>query len=157
MFKGSYTALITPFRNGKVDETAFERFVEWQIAQGTHGLVPVGTTGECPTVSHAEHKRIVEICIAVAKKRVPVIAGAGSNSTAEAMDFAQHAKQAGADASKPASSVLSDVFLGKTGPRGGQRDGLAQTLAKSVVRTIGSSVGREIVRGMLGSILGKRR
>jgi 4-hydroxy-tetrahydrodipicolinate synthase len=98
MFQGSYTALITPFRNNKVDETAFERFVEWQIAQGTHGLVPVGTTGECPTVSHAEHKRIVEICIAVARKRVPVIAGAGSNSTAEAMDFAQHAKQAGADA-----------------------------------------------------------
>jgi 4-hydroxy-tetrahydrodipicolinate synthase len=98
MFKGSYTALITPFRNGKVDEAAFERFVEWQIAQGTHGLVPVGTTGECPTVSHAEHKRIVEICIAVAKKRVPVIAGAGSNSTAEAIDFAEHAKKAGADA-----------------------------------------------------------
>jgi 4-hydroxy-tetrahydrodipicolinate synthase len=98
MFKGSFTALITPFRNGKVDETAFERFVEWQIAQGTHGLVPVGTTGECPTVSHAEHKRIVEICIAVAKKRVPVIAGAGSNSTAEAIDFTEHAKRAGADA-----------------------------------------------------------
>jgi 4-hydroxy-tetrahydrodipicolinate synthase len=98
MFKGSFTALITPFRNGKIDETAFERFVEWQIAQGTHGLVPVGTTGECPTVSHAEHKRIVEICIAVAKKRVPVIAGAGSNSTAEAIDFTEHAKRAGADA-----------------------------------------------------------
>ena len=98
MFQGSYTALITPFRNNKIDESAFERFVEWQIAQGTHGLVPVGTTGECPTVSHAEHKRIVEICIAVANKRVPVIAGAGSNSTAEAVDFALHAKQAGADA-----------------------------------------------------------
>ena len=98
MFTGSYTALITPFRNDRVDEQAFERFVEWQIAQGTNGLVPVGTTGECPTVSHAEHKRIVEICIAVAKKRVPVIAGAGSNSTAEAIDFAVHAKAAGADA-----------------------------------------------------------
>jgi 4-hydroxy-tetrahydrodipicolinate synthase len=98
MFKGSYTALLTPFRNDKVDETAFERFVEWQIAQGTHGLVPVGTTGESPTVSHEEHKRIVEICIAVTNKRVPVIAGAGSNSTAEAVDFARHAKKAGADA-----------------------------------------------------------
>jgi 4-hydroxy-tetrahydrodipicolinate synthase len=98
MFKGSYTALLTPFRNDKVDETAFERFVEWQIAQGTHGLVPVGTTGESPTVSHEEHKRVVEICIAVTKKRVPVIAGAGSNSTAEAVDFARHAKKAGADA-----------------------------------------------------------
>jgi 4-hydroxy-tetrahydrodipicolinate synthase len=98
MFKGSYTALITPFRDQKLDEAAFERFVEWQISQGTNGLVPVGTTGECPTVSHAEHKRLVEICIAVTKKRVPVIAGAGSNSTAEALDFTRHAKQAGADA-----------------------------------------------------------
>jgi 4-hydroxy-tetrahydrodipicolinate synthase len=98
MFKGSYTALITPFRHDRVDDTAFERFVEWQIAQGTHGLVPVGTTGESPTVSHDEHKHVVELCIAVAKKRVPVIAGAGSNSTAEAVDFARHAKKAGADA-----------------------------------------------------------
>jgi 4-hydroxy-tetrahydrodipicolinate synthase len=98
MFKGSYTALITPFRNDKIDESAFERFVEWQIAQGTHGMVPVGTTGESPTVSTEEHKRIVEMCIAVAKKRVPVIAGAGSNSTAEAVDLARHAKKAGADA-----------------------------------------------------------
>jgi 4-hydroxy-tetrahydrodipicolinate synthase len=98
MFKGSYTALITPFRNDRVDDAAFERFVEWQITQGTHGLVPVGTTGESPTVSHDEHKHIVEMCIAVTKKRVPVIAGAGSNSTAEAVDFARHAKKAGADA-----------------------------------------------------------
>jgi 4-hydroxy-tetrahydrodipicolinate synthase len=98
MFKGSFTALITPFRNDAVDERAFERIVEWQIAQGTHGLVPVGTTGESPTLSHEEHKRVVEICIAVARKRVPVIAGAGSNSTAEAIDFARHAKGSGADA-----------------------------------------------------------
>jgi 4-hydroxy-tetrahydrodipicolinate synthase len=98
MFKGSNTALATPLKNGRVDETAFERFVEWQIAQGTSGLVPVGTTGESPTLSHDEHKRVVEICIQVARKRVPVIAGAGSNSTAEAIELTQFAKQAGADA-----------------------------------------------------------
>jgi 4-hydroxy-tetrahydrodipicolinate synthase len=98
MLKGSFTALITPFKNGAVDETAFARLVEWQIAQGTHGLVPVGTTGESPTLSHDEHKRVVEICIETAKRRVPVIAGAGSNSTAEAIDFTKHAKKVGADA-----------------------------------------------------------
>jgi 4-hydroxy-tetrahydrodipicolinate synthase len=98
MFKGSFTALITPFKNGKVDDEAFTRLVEWQIEEGTHGLVPVGTTGECPTLSHEEHKHVVELCIKTAKKRVPVIAGAGSNSTAEAIDFTKHAKKAGADA-----------------------------------------------------------
>ncbi len=98
MFKGSFTALISPFRNGAFDEAAYERLVEWQIAQGTHGLVPVGTTGESPTLTHDEHKRAVEICVATARKRVPVIAGAGSNSTAEAIDFSRHAKQVGADA-----------------------------------------------------------
>jgi 4-hydroxy-tetrahydrodipicolinate synthase len=98
MFKGSFTALITPFRNGKIDDQAFTRLVEWQIEEGTHGLVPMGTTGECPTVSHEEHKHVVELCIKAARKRVPVIAGAGSNSTAEAIDFTRHAKKAGADA-----------------------------------------------------------
>lgn len=98
MFKGSFTALITPFKNGQVDDQAFMRLVEWQIEEGTHGLVPVGTTGECPTLSHDEHKHVVELCIKVARKRVPVIAGAGSNSTAEAIDFTRHAKKAGADA-----------------------------------------------------------
>jgi len=98
MFKGSFTALITPFKNGAFDETAYERIIEWQIAQGTHGLVPVGTTGESPTLSHDEHKRVVEVCVETVRKRVPVIAGAGSNSTAEAIDFARHAKDAGADA-----------------------------------------------------------
>lgn len=98
MFKGSYTALITPFKNGAVDEEAFRRIVEWQIAEGTHGLVPVGTTGESPTLSHEEHKRVVELCVETARGRVPVIAGAGSNSTAEAVDFTRHAKKAGADA-----------------------------------------------------------
>jgi 4-hydroxy-tetrahydrodipicolinate synthase len=97
MFKGSLTALITPFKNGGVDEDAFRRLVEWQIAEGTHGLVPTGTTGESPTLNYDEHKRVVELTIEVAKKRVPVIAGTGSNSTAEAIELSQHAEKAGAD------------------------------------------------------------
>jgi 4-hydroxy-tetrahydrodipicolinate synthase len=98
MFKGSLTALITPLKGGKVDDGAFQRLVEWQIAEGTHGLVPVGTTGESPTLSHEEHKQVVELCVKAAKGRVPVIAGAGSNSTEEAIDFTRHAKMVGADA-----------------------------------------------------------
>lgn len=98
MFKGSMPALITPFKNGAVDEAAFQAFVEWQIAEGSHGLVPCGTTGESPTLSHEEHKRVVELCIESAAGRVPVVAGAGSNSTDEAIDLAKHAKSAGADA-----------------------------------------------------------
>ena len=99
MFKGSMVALITPMReDGVVDERAFADFVDWQIGRGTNGIVPVGTTGESPTLSHDEHRRVVEIAIEVAKGRVPVIAGAGSNSTAEAIELTQHAKQAGADA-----------------------------------------------------------
>ena len=97
-FRGSFTALVTPFKNGSLDEAAFRALVSWQIAEGTHGLVPVGTTGESPTVSHDEHKRIVEWCIDEAKGRVPVIAGAGSNSTKEAIELAQHAEKAGANA-----------------------------------------------------------
>src|SRR3954453_3978596 len=97
-FRGSFTALVTPFKNGGVDEAAFRALVDWQITEGTSGLVPVGTTGESPTLSHDEHKRVVEWCVEHAKGRVPVIAGAGSNSTAEAIDFAKHAKKAGADA-----------------------------------------------------------
>ena len=98
MFKGSIVALITPFRYGKVDEEAFQKMVEWQISEGTQGLVPCGTTGESPTLSHAEHKRLVELCISAAAGRVPVIAGTGSNSTAEAIELTLHAKEAGADA-----------------------------------------------------------
>ncbi|MEM1049475.1 MAG: 4-hydroxy-tetrahydrodipicolinate synthase [Pseudomonadota bacterium] len=97
MFKGSITALVTPMRNGSLDEAALRDFVEWQISEGSHGLVPVGTTGESPTLTHAEHKRVVDICIEVAAKRVPVIAGAGSNNTVEAIDFATHAEASGAD------------------------------------------------------------
>jgi len=99
MFHGSLTALVTPMReDGSIDEAAFARLIDWQIAEGTQGIVPVGTTGESPTLSHEEHKRVVELAIAAARGRIPVIAGAGSNSTAEAIGLAQHAKGAGADA-----------------------------------------------------------
>lgn len=98
LFRGSYVALVTPFSNGVVDEAAFRKLVNWQIDQGTNGLIPVGTTGESPTLSHDEHKQVVELCIDEAAGRVPVIAGAGSNATAEAVDFVRHASQAGADA-----------------------------------------------------------
>jgi 4-hydroxy-tetrahydrodipicolinate synthase len=97
-FRGSFTALLTPFRNGSLDQQAFRDLVEWQIAEGTNGLVPVGTTGESPTLSHDEHKQVVEWCVEVVKGRVPVIAGAGSNSTKEAIELARHAEKAGADA-----------------------------------------------------------
>ncbi len=97
MFKGSITALVTPFADGKVDEIALRNLIEWQISEGTSGLVPCGTTGESPTLSHAEHKRVVEVAIAAANGRVPVIAGAGSNSTEEAISFVRHAQEAGAD------------------------------------------------------------
>ena len=99
MFSRSNTALVTPMtEDGSVDEKAFAEFVEWQIEQGTHGLVPMGTTGESPTLTHAEHKRVVEICVEVANGRVPVMAGAGSNNTIESIEFAQHAEKVGADA-----------------------------------------------------------
>jgi 4-hydroxy-tetrahydrodipicolinate synthase len=97
-FRGSFTALVTPFENGGVDEQAFRALVAWQIEEGTNGLVPVGTTGESPTLSHDEHKQVVEWCVSEARGRVPVIAGAGSNSTREAMDLARHAEKAGVDA-----------------------------------------------------------
>jgi 4-hydroxy-tetrahydrodipicolinate synthase len=96
-FQGSITALITPFKNGALDETAFQHFIDWQINQGSHGLVPCGTTGESPTLTHDEHKRVVELCIEAAGRRVPVIAGTGSNSTAEAVALTRHAHEAGAD------------------------------------------------------------
>jgi 4-hydroxy-tetrahydrodipicolinate synthase len=97
-FRGSFTALVTPFKNGAVDEEAFRGLVAWQISEGTNGLVPVGTTGESPTLTHAEHKQVVQWCIEEVRGRVPVIAGAGSNSTREAIDLARHAESAGADA-----------------------------------------------------------
>ena len=96
--KGSIPALITPLRNGAVDEAAFRKLVSWQIAEGSHGLVPCGTTGESPTLSHEEHMRVVEVCVEEANGRVPVIAGAGSNATEEAIALTRHAKKVGANA-----------------------------------------------------------
>jgi 4-hydroxy-tetrahydrodipicolinate synthase len=98
MFRGSIVALITPFRDGAFDESAYQAMIDWQIDEGTEALVPCGTTGESPTLDHAEHKRVVEVCIEAADGRVPVIAGTGSNSTAEAIELTRHAKQAGAAA-----------------------------------------------------------
>src|ERR1700759_3552356 len=117
-FRGSFTALVTPFKNGSLDEAAFRSLVNWQISEGTHGLVPVGTTGESPTLSHDEHKRVVEWCIEEAKGRVPVFACAGSNSTKEAIDLAKHAEQVGASAAlvvtpyynKPTQEVMYQHF-----------------------------------------------
>jgi 4-hydroxy-tetrahydrodipicolinate synthase len=98
MFKGVFTALLTPFKNGELDEVSFRSFIDFQIESGIHGLVPVGTTGESPTVSHDEHKLAVEICIDQANKKVPIIAGTGSNNTAEAIELTNHASEKGADA-----------------------------------------------------------
>jgi 4-hydroxy-tetrahydrodipicolinate synthase len=97
-FKGSFTALVTPFRDGAVDEKAFRELVSWQIEEGTHGLVPVGTTGETPTLTHEEHRAVIRMCVDEARGRVPVIAGAGSNSTAEAVELARYVEKAGAQA-----------------------------------------------------------
>lgn len=97
MFKGSITALITPFKNGAIDEAALTRFVDWQIKEGTHALVPVGTTGESPTLDFDEHKRVIALTVEAAKKRVPVMAGTGSNSTEEAIELSQYAEKAGAE------------------------------------------------------------
>ena len=114
MFKGSYTALVTPFTaSGEIDEKAFRDLIDWQIEEGTNGLVPAGTTGETPTLSHDEHKRIIDISIDQAKARVPVIAGAGSNNTMEAIDFAKHAENAGADA-----ILVVTPYYNKPGQRG---------------------------------------
>ncbi len=98
MIQGSIPALVTPFRDGRVDEDALAALVEWHVAEGSHGLVAVGTTGETPTLSHAEHERCVEIVVETARRRIPVIAGAGSNNTAESVSLMRHAKAVGADA-----------------------------------------------------------
>ena len=112
-FRGSFTALVTPFKNGSVDEKAFRALVEWQIAEGTNGLVPVGTTGESPTLSHDEHQDVVEWCVDQARGRVPVVAGAGSNSTKEAIELARHAEKAGADAVLVVTPVLQQADPGR--------------------------------------------
>ena len=107
MLRGSITALITPFKDGAVDEKTFSAFVDWQIKEGSHGLVPMGTTGESPTVTHEEQRRVIEIAVEVAERRVPVVAGAGSNSTDEAISLTRFAEDIGADAvtAMPAAST----------------------------------------------------
>ncbi len=112
MFHGSIVALITPFRNGSIDQDALQSLVEWHVEQGTHGLVPVGTTGESPTLSHEEHERVVELVVEAAAGRLPVIAGAGSNATAEALRLARHAEQAGADAHPGGHALLQQADPG---------------------------------------------
>ncbi|MGB3280926.1 MAG: dihydrodipicolinate synthase family protein, partial [Pseudorhodobacter sp.] len=98
MFKGSMPALVTPFKNGQVDLDTLKKLVEWHIAEGSHGLVPVGTTGESPTLSHEEHAQVIEEVVKAAAGRIPVIAGAGSNNTAEGIELIRHAERVGASA-----------------------------------------------------------
>lgn len=112
-FKGAYTALVTPFTNGAVDEEAYRNLIEWQIEQGINGLVPCGTTGESATLSHAEHGEVIRICVEQAKGRVPVLAGAGSNNTREAIDLTRYAKEAGAD-----GALLITPYYNKPTPAG---------------------------------------
>jgi len=141
-FSGSYTALVTPFTSdGALDEEAFEKLVNWQIEQGTHGLVPVGTTGESPTLSHEEHDRIVEICVKTAAGRVPVIAGAGSNSTAEAVRLSRHAEAVGADA-----VLIVSPYYNKPTQAGLKAHFTAVADAVSVPVIIYDIPGRSIVR-----------
>ena len=140
-FNGSYTALITPFANGKVDEAAFRKLVDFQIENGTHGLVPVGTTGESPTLSHEEHDRVVEMCIEQAAGRVPVIAGAGSNSTAEAVRLAKHAAAAGAD-----GVLIVSPYYNKPTQEGLYRHFTAVAEAVDVAVIVYDIPGRSIVR-----------
>ncbi len=140
-FNGSYTALITPFTNGRVDEAAFRNLVDFQIDNGTHGLVPVGTTGESPTLSHEEHDRVVEMCIDQAAGRVPVIAGAGSNSTAEAVRLAKHAAAAGAD-----GVLIVSPYYNKPTKDGLYRHFTAVAEAVDVAVIVYDIPGRSIVR-----------
>ena len=125
MFRGAITALVTPFKDGKVDEAALRELIEFQIANGIDGLVPCGTTGESPTLSHDEHDRVIEITIDAAKKRVPVIAGTGSNSTTEALRLTRHAYEAGAD-----GALIACPYYNKPTQEGLYRH--YQLIAKSV-------------------------
>ena len=140
-FAGSYTALITPFSNGRVDEDAFRKLVEFQIESGTHGLVPVGTTGESPTLSHDEHDRVIELCIEQAAGRVPVIAGAGSNATAEAVRLARHAADAGAD-----GVLIVSPYYNKPTQEGLYRHFTSVAEAVDVAVIVYDIPGRSIVR-----------
>lgn len=141
MLKGSITALVTPFdNNGNFDEKSFRAFVDWQIKQGTQGLVPVGTTGETPTLSHAEHKRVIEVCVEVSAGRVPVLAGAGSNSTHEAIELSQHAEQAGADA-----VLIVTPYYNKPNQRGMYEHFAAVARSVQIPLVIYNIPGRSIV------------
>ena len=141
-FSGSYTALVTPFTSaGALDEAAFEKLVDWQIEQGTHGLVPVGTTGESPTLSHEEHDLVVEMCVKTANGRVPVIAGAGSNSTAEAVRLSRHAEAVGADA-----VLIVSPYYNKPTQAGLKAHFTAVADAVSIPVIIYDIPGRSIVR-----------
>ena len=110
---GSITALVTPFKDGAVDEASFRKFINWQIENGTHGLVPVGTTGESPTLSHKEHERVIEITVDEVRGRVPVIAGAGSNSTAEAIAFSQACRAGGGGRGPDRHALLQQADPGR--------------------------------------------
>ena len=138
--KGSIPALITPMKDGRVDEAAFRKLVAWQIAEGSHGLVPCGTTGESPTLSHEEHRRVIEICVEEANGRVPVIAGAGSNSTDEAIMLTRHAKDVGCDA------VLSVTgYYNKPSQEGQYRHFMAIAEAVDIPILLYNIPGRAIV------------
>jgi 4-hydroxy-tetrahydrodipicolinate synthase len=112
-FQGAFTALVTPYKNNSIDEEAYRALIEWQIEQGIDGLVPCGTTGESATLSHEEHKKVITVCVDQVKGRVPVIAGAGSNCTSEAVDLTRYAKEAGADA-----ALLITPYYNKPTPEG---------------------------------------
>jgi len=140
MFKGSCVALITPFTNGKVDEAGFKSFVDWHINEGTDGLVPCGTTGESPTLSHDEHMHVTEMCIEQAAGRVPVMAGAGSNSTAEMVSFVKHAHKVGADA-----ALVVMPYYNKPTPEGQYQHFKAANDAADIPIYIYNIPGRSIV------------
>ena len=139
MFTGSLVAIVTPFRNGKLDERVFGDLIEWQIANGTNGIVPCGTTGESATLTHDEHHRVIKLAVEVAKRRVPVIAGTGSNSTDEAISLTKHAKEDGAEGAQEVA-------------QGGDCDDLGRRLRRRLP-------GREVAleKGGIGIAVGKRR
>ena len=140
LYTGSFTALVTPFKDGAFDEAAFRKFVDWQITEGTDGLVPCGTTGESPTLSHDEHRLVTEVCIEVAAGRVPVMAGCGSNSTSEAVGLVKHAEEAGAN-----SVLVVTPYYNKPNQEGLKQHFLAVAAATSLPVFIYNIPGRSIV------------
>ena len=151
--RGSLTALVTPFRDGAFDEAAFRKFVRWQIEQGSHGLVPTGTTGESPTLTHSEHDRVVEACSAEAGGRVPVVAGAGSNSTAEAVARARHVES---PARQPWSMSMPSIAANGTLPEK-STGGRAQGSAKPTLRLSENRKRSGLVRPMRTRMSGHSR